>query len=225
MIMIRAVVRPEKSGDVLGELLDAGYAGVTKEEVYGRGRQKGIVVGEVHYDEIQKELLIIIAEDKDKDDIVKIILKNAKTGAISTEANNHQLMVNARQEKIDKIAHSIPKQEVFGDVEDADLLIVGWGGTFGHLYMAFKELQKQGKKVALAHFQYINPLPLNTEEILRKYPKVVVAEQNLGQFASILRSKVPGVDFKQFNRVKGQPFNVGRLVEEFTKMMEGKENE
>lgn len=151
--------------------------------------------------------------------------KNAKTGAISTEANNHQLMVNARQEKIDKIAHSIPKQEVFGDVEDADLLIVGWGGTFGHLYMAFKELQKQGKKVALAHFQYINPLPLNTEEILRKYPKVVVAEQNLGQFASILRSKVPGVDFKQFNRVKGQPFNVGRLVEEFTKMMEGKENE
>jgi len=81
MIMIRAVVRPEKSGDVLSELMDAGYVGVTKEEVYGRGRQKGIVVGEVHYDEIQKELLIIIAEDKDKDDIVKIILKNAKTGA------------------------------------------------------------------------------------------------------------------------------------------------
>ena len=81
MMMIRAVVRPEKSGDVLAELLDAGYVGVTREEVYGRGRQKGIVVGEVHYDEIQKELLIIIAEDKDKDDIVKIILKNAKTGA------------------------------------------------------------------------------------------------------------------------------------------------
>jgi nitrogen regulatory protein PII 1 len=80
MIMIRAVVRPEKSGDVLSELLDAGYVGVTKEEVYGRGRQKGIIVGEVHYDELQKELLIIIAEDKDKDDIVKIIIKNAKTG-------------------------------------------------------------------------------------------------------------------------------------------------
>ncbi|MFA6849001.1 MAG: P-II family nitrogen regulator [Selenomonadaceae bacterium] len=81
MLMIRAVVRPEKSGAVLSELLDAGYVGVTKEEVYGRGRQKGIVVGEVHYDELQKELLIIIAEDKDKDDIVKIIMKNAKTGA------------------------------------------------------------------------------------------------------------------------------------------------
>lgn len=80
MIMIRAVVRPEKSSAVLSELLDAGYVGVTKEEVYGRGRQKGIVVGEVHYDELQKELLIIIAEDKDKDDIIRIIMKNAKTG-------------------------------------------------------------------------------------------------------------------------------------------------
>ena len=81
MIMIRAVVRPEKSGDVLSELLDAGYAGVTKEEVYGRGRQKGIVVGEMHYDELPKELLSIIAEDKDKEDIIRIIMKNAKTGS------------------------------------------------------------------------------------------------------------------------------------------------
>ena len=80
MIMIRAVVRPEKSAYVLSELYDAGYVGVTKEEVYGRGRQKGITVGEVHYDEIQKELLIIVAEDKDKDDIIRIIMKTAKTG-------------------------------------------------------------------------------------------------------------------------------------------------
>jgi nitrogen regulatory protein PII 1 len=80
LLMIRAVVRPEKSGAVLAELLDAGYVGVTKEEVYGRGRQKGIVVGEVHYDELAKELLIIIAEEKDKADIVRIIMKNAKTG-------------------------------------------------------------------------------------------------------------------------------------------------
>ena len=80
MIMIRSVVRPEKSGVVLSELLDAGYVGVTKEEVYGRGRQKGIIVGEVHYDELPKELLIIIAEDADKEDIIKIIMRNAKTG-------------------------------------------------------------------------------------------------------------------------------------------------
>jgi nitrogen regulatory protein PII 1 len=80
LLMIRAVVRPEKSADVLAELLDAGYVGVTKEEVYGRGRQKGIVVGEVHYDELPKELLIIIAEAADKEDIVRIIMKNARTG-------------------------------------------------------------------------------------------------------------------------------------------------
>jgi nitrogen regulatory protein PII 1 len=80
MIMIRAIVRPEKSNLVLSELSDAGYSGVTKEEVYGRGRQKGIVVGEVHYDELPKDLLIIFANDEDKDDIIKIILKNAKTG-------------------------------------------------------------------------------------------------------------------------------------------------
>ena len=89
MMMIRAVVRPEKSGDVLAELLDAGYVGVTREEVYGRGRQKGIVVGEVHYDELQKELLIIIAEDKDKDDIVKIIdFNGAMIGVGKVQMNN-----------------------------------------------------------------------------------------------------------------------------------------
>lgn len=80
MIMIRAVVRPDKSAFVLSELYDAGYIGVTKEEVFGRGRQKGITVGEVHYDELQKDLLIIVAEDKDKDDIVRIIMKTARTG-------------------------------------------------------------------------------------------------------------------------------------------------
>ncbi|KAA6347449.1 2-oxoglutarate oxidoreductase subunit KorA [termite gut metagenome] len=83
-----------------------------------------------------------------------------------------------------------------------------------------EKLQEQGKKVALAHFRYINPLPKNTAEILKKYKKIVIAEQNLGQFATILRAKIPGINFYQFNRVKGQPFNVLRLVEEFTKIME-----
>ena len=80
MIMIRAVVRPEKSAYVLSELYDAGYVGVTKEEVYGRGRQKGITVGEGKYEERQKEIRISVAEDKDKDDIIRIIMKTAKTG-------------------------------------------------------------------------------------------------------------------------------------------------
>ena len=103
---------------------------------------------------------------------------------------------------------------------DADLLLVGWGGTYGHLYEAMETMHEQGKKVALAHFKFISPLPKNTAEVLSKYKKVVVAEQNNGQFANYLRGKVPGFNPYRFNRVKGQPFVVARLVEEFTKILE-----
>lgn len=145
--------------------------------------------------------------------------KDFDTSAISTDPANHQKMVQTRQAKIDKIADYIPEVQVVGD-EDADLLIVGWGGTYGHLYEAMEDMQAQGKKVALAHFKFINPLPKNTAEVLGHYKKVVVAEQNNGQFANYLRGKVPGFEPYQFNRVKGQPFVVARLVEEFTKILE-----
>ena len=145
--------------------------------------------------------------------------KDYDTSSISTEPKNHQKMVLTRQEKIDKIANVIPEIEVLGD-SDADLLIVGWGGTYGHLYEAMEIMQVNGKKVALAHFRYINPLPKNTEEVLKRYKKVVVAEQNNGQFANYLRSKVNGFNPYRFNRIKGQPFVVGRLVEEFTKIID-----
>ncbi|NLZ72234.1 MAG: 2-oxoacid:acceptor oxidoreductase subunit alpha [Bacteroidales bacterium] len=146
--------------------------------------------------------------------------KDYHSGVISTEPENHQKMVNTRQAKIDYIANCIPELEVQGDT-DADLLIVGWGGTYGHLYSAMQGMQEQNKKVALAHFQYINPLPKNTEEVLKRYKKVIVAEQNKGQFALILKGKIGGLDHvHQFNRVKGQPFNVARMIEEFTKILE-----
>ncbi len=147
--------------------------------------------------------------------------KDYDTSAISTEPYNHQKMVLTRQAKIDKIADFIPEQEVLGD-EDADLLIVGWGGTYGHLCEAMETMQDSGKKVALAHFKFISPLPKNTVELLTKYKNVVVAEQNNGQFANYLRSKVPCFTPHRFNRVKGQPFIVSRLVEEFTKLLEAK---
>jgi len=142
-----------------------------------------------------------------------------KTGSISTESGNHNLMTNLRKAKIDKIADSLPLLEIEG-VEDADLLVVGWGSTYGHLCSAVEELNQTGKKVALAHFQYINPLPKNTEEVLRKYKKIVVAEQNLGQFAAYLRGKFDGLAVNQYNEVKGQPFQTHQLVEAFTKIME-----
>ena len=143
--------------------------------------------------------------------------KDDKTGAISTNPENHDLMTRKRQAKIDAI--QVPNLEVLGDKDDADLLIVGFGGTFGHLHAAMDEMRATGKKVALAHFKFINPLPKNTAEVLKKYPKVVVAEQNMGQLAGWLRMKVDGFVPAQFNQVKGQPFVVAELVENFTQLL------
>ena len=143
--------------------------------------------------------------------------KDSWTGAISTDPENHNLMCRLRAEKVAKIP--VPDVQVYGCADDADLLIVGFGGTFGHLYSAMDELNKAGHKAALAHFSYINPLPKNTAEVLKKYPKVVVAEQNLGQFAGYLRMKVDGFVPYQYNEVKGQPFVVSELVDAFTKII------
>ena len=143
--------------------------------------------------------------------------KDNKTGAISTDPENHDLMTRLRAEKIAKI--EVPDVEVLGDKEDADLLIVGFGGTYGHLHAAMDELRATGKKIALAHFKFINPLPGNTAEVMKRYKKVVVAEQNMGQFAGYLRMKVDGFVPYQFNQVKGQPFLVNELVQAFEEII------
>ena len=142
--------------------------------------------------------------------------KDNATGAISTNPENHHLMTQLRQQKIDNI--QVPDVAVEGDKDDAELLIVGFGGTYGHLHAAMDAMRAAGKKVALAHFKYINPLPANTEEVLKKYPKVVVAEQNMGQFAGYLRMKIDGFVPDQYNEVKGQPFVVNELVAAFTEI-------
>ena len=143
--------------------------------------------------------------------------KDSDTGAISTDPENHNLMCRLRAEKVAKIP--VPDVKVLGHADDADLLIVGFGGTYGHLYTAMEEMNKAGHKVALAHFSYINPLPKNTAEVLRRYKKVVVAEQNMGQFAAYLRMKVDGFVPYQFNQVKGQPFVVSELVDAFEEIL------
>ena len=143
--------------------------------------------------------------------------KDSDTGAISTDPENHNLMCRLRAEKVAKIP--VPDVKVLGHADDADLLIVGFGGTYGHLYTAMEEMNKAGHKVALAHFSYINPLPKNTAEVLRHYKKVVVAEQNMGQFAAYLRMKVDGFVPYQFNQVKGQPFVVSELVDAFEEIL------
>lgn len=140
--------------------------------------------------------------------------KDNLTGAISTDPENHDLMTRLRQKKVDSIP--VPDLEVLGDKEDAELLIVGFGSTYGHLHTAMDELRVRGRKVALAQFRYIRPLPANTAEVLLKYPKVVVAEQNMGLLAAYLRMQVDGFVPLQFNQVKGQPFVVSELVEYFS---------
>ena len=144
--------------------------------------------------------------------------KDNKTGAISTNPENHDLMTRLRAEKVARIP--VPDLEVEGDADDADLLIVGFGSTYGHLHAAMDELRAEGKRVALAQFRYLNPLPANTAEVLKKYPKVIVAEQNMGQLAAYLRMKVDGFVPAQFNQVKGQPFVVSELTSYFAKLLQ-----
>ncbi len=148
--------------------------------------------------------------------------KDGETGSISTEPENHNLMDHLRYEKVQQI--NPPALQVEGD-EDADLLIVGFGSTYGHLYSTMQELRKKGHKVALAQFKYINPLPNNTADVLLRYKKVIVAEQNLGQLASLLRIRVNNFAPYQYNQVKGQPFVVSELVKSFEHVLETKEPE
>lgn len=139
-------------------------------------------------------------------------LEKSHEGVISSDPENHAIMCAERAEKIARIANCIPDLEVIGEKE-GDVLIVGWGGTFGHLYTAVKEFIAEGKKVSLAHFDYINPLPKNTAEVFKNFKKIIVCELNSGQFADYLRAKMPQFTYNQFNKVQGQPFIVKEIVD------------
>lgn len=138
--------------------------------------------------------------------------KDAVTGAISTDPANHEKMVNLRREKIARIARDIPALEAIGP-DDADTILVGWGGTYGHLRTAAEELAAAGTKIAFAHFRYINPLPANTGELLGRYKRVIVAELNTGMFADYLQAKFPDLRISRINKIQGQPFQVSEIVE------------
>ena len=141
------------------------------------------------------------------------------TGEISYVPENHQIMTDLRDAKVAKIADSIPQQEIFGNQDGGDVLVVGWGGTYGHLYSVVRELREEGKDVSLAHFNFINPLPKNTDEVLGKFKKIIVCELNLGQFAQYLRAKFPHYTYYQYNKVAGLPFTVVELKEKITELL------
>jgi len=142
-------------------------------------------------------------------------------GLVSTDPKNHQLMVNLRAEKVKKVADYIPAQELIGD-NSGDLLVVGWGGTQGALISAVNKLQEEGKKVSLAHFKHIMPLPKNTAEIFARFKKIVVCELNMGQFVNYLRMTLPEFRYHQYNKVQGLPFQVQELTETFNLLLEEK---
>ncbi len=135
------------------------------------------------------------------------IEKEDITGKISYDPENHEKMVKIRAEKVARVANYIPEQKVIGS-QEGDVLIVGWGGTYGSLLTACIDLNKEDKKVGLAHFNYLNPLPKNTLEIFKKFKKIIVCELNIGQFAIYLRAICPEVSYEQFNKIQGLPFTV-----------------
>ena len=144
--------------------------------------------------------------------------KNA-AGGVSQDPDIHQLNSEIRAAKVERVVDMIPELEVEGNPE-GDLLVIGWGGTFGHMISSVKAMQDKGKNVSLAHFNYIKPLPKNTAEVLGKFKKIVVCELNMGQFASYLRDKLPQFTYHQVNKMKGLPFSVHELIENFDKLLE-----
>ena len=138
--------------------------------------------------------------------------KDAKTSVISTDGANHEKMVITRRQKVANIANDIPLLEIQGD-RDADTILIGWGGTYGHMLTACEQLNRDGHRIALAQFRYINPLPANALEEIRKYDNVIVAELNTGMFADYLQQKLPGVEIKRINKIEGQPFMVSEIVD------------
>ena len=144
--------------------------------------------------------------------------KDCLKGCISHDPKNHQLMVDTRAAKVAKVAEDIPVQEVWGDRE-GDLLVVGWGGTRGHLQTAVEQMREAGDRVSLCHFNYINPLPRGVREIFKGFRRIVVCELSEGQFANYLRQNFQEFTYEQYNKCEGLPFTVAELVAKFQTLL------
>ena len=147
--------------------------------------------------------------------------KDALKGSVSHDPINHEIMVKTREEKVQRVANYLPKQELVGDAE-GDLLVIGWGGTYGHLVTAVNNMRAEGKKVSLCHIHYINPLPNNLADIFKRFKKLVVCELNMGQLANYLRMNHQEFQYIQMNKVQGLPFTIVELTAKFNQILEGK---
>jgi 2-oxoglutarate/2-oxoacid ferredoxin oxidoreductase subunit alpha len=140
------------------------------------------------------------------------------TGNVSYDPENHQLMVKIRQEKVDKIALNIPEQELDNGPEKGDLLVLGWGSTYGVIKTAVEQLLQEGHKVSHAHLRYVRPFPRNLGEILRNFKTVLIPEINNGQLIKIIRDQYL-VDAKGYNKVMGVPITKAELIEAIKKQL------
>lgn len=141
-------------------------------------------------------------------------LEKNHAGVLSTDPQNHEQMVSERARKVELISRDIPQLEILHGPAQGKLLVIGWGGTYGHILSAVHEV---GEGVSYVHFDYINPLPANTEKVFSSFEKVLVCELNSGQFADYLRARFPKVNFIKCNKIQGQPFLVGELVDAINK--------
>tara|TARA_R110000868_G_scaffold20478_6_gene86637 strand:+ start:5655 stop:7511 length:1857 start_codon:yes stop_codon:yes gene_type:complete len=145
--------------------------------------------------------------------------KDSVTGNVNQSPENHEKMTKMRAEKVKRVQNYIPEIKT-EFANSGDLLVIGWGGTYGSLHSAVKQINKEGyTKIGLAHFNYINPLPKNTGELLSKFKKILVCELNNGQFVNILRMNFSGFEFLQFNKIQGLPFGNNELIDEFKKLV------
>ncbi len=140
-------------------------------------------------------------------------LEKTHAGVLSTDPANHELMVRERAEKVARVANDLPEIQLVCGPAEGKLLVVGWGGTFGHILNAVEE----AGGVSFAHFDLINPLPRGTEELFSRFEKILVCELNSGQFLGWLRAQLPQFQYKGFNKVQGQPFLVSELVDAIKK--------
>ena len=145
--------------------------------------------------------------------------KAPETGNVSYVPAHHQQMVNERAAKVARLADVIPEQEIFGPKE-GELLVVGWGGTYGAIHAAVTQAQAKGLSVAHAHIRYLNPFPRNLGYILQNYDKILVAELNMGQLATLLRDRYL-VDVLTLNKVQGRPFKISEVSAKIEELLAG----
>jgi 2-oxoglutarate ferredoxin oxidoreductase subunit alpha len=148
-------------------------------------------------------------------------LEKTVKGTVSYVPENHELMVNLRAGKVERVANEIPDLQTAGE-KSGDLLVVGWGGSYGYLITAVRELQSEGYKVSLVNFNFINPLPKNVKQVFSQFKKILVCELNMGQFADYLRIKHQEFSYEQLNKVQGLPFTINDIKEKCIKILEGK---